>query len=88
MSDTMILNKYEIEKKIIHFLSEIRPEFDFSKPANFVEDGMLDSFDIVQLIVSLDSEYGISIDGVDILPENFSSLESIMKLLNKNGVSK
>ena len=81
----MILNKYELEKKIVDFLSEIRPEFDFSKPANFIEDGMLDSFDIVQLIVSLDSEYGISIDGVDILPENFSRLDSIVQVLIKNG---
>jgi acyl carrier protein len=77
-----------MNKKIIRFLSEIRPEFDFSESTNFIEDGMLDSFDIVQLVVSLDNEFGISIDGLDILPENFSSVKNIAELLIKNGVSK
>ncbi|MFS3027606.1 acyl carrier protein, partial [Parabacteroides distasonis] len=27
-------------------LCELRPEFDFSEPVNFIEEGMLDSFDI------------------------------------------
>ena len=77
-----------MERKILDFLAEIRPEFDFSQSSNFIESGMLDSFDIVQLVVSLDKEYGISIDGVDILPENFSNVEDIVKLLIKNGASK
>lgn len=77
-----------MENKIINFLTEIRPEFDFSKSSNFIESGMLDSFDILQLVVSLDSEFGISIDGMDILPENFSSVNSISQLLIKNGITK
>lgn len=77
-----------MEKKIISFLTEIRPEFDFSATSNFIESGMLDSFDIVQLVVSIDNEFGISIDGQDILPENFSNIENIVHLLIKNGASK
>ena len=77
-----------MEKKIIGFLTEIRPEFDFSKSSNFIEEGMLDSFDIVQLVVSLDNEYGISIDGTDILPENFSSVKNIAELIIRNDKTK
>lgn len=77
-----------MNEKILNFLSEIRPELDFSRSSNFVDDGLLDSFDIVQLVVSLDNEYGISIDGLDILPENFSSVKNITQLLIKNGVTK
>ena len=74
-----------MEQKIIKILTDLRPEFDFSQPVNFIEEGMLDSFDIVNLVSELDSTFGISIDGVDILPENFSSVEAIKKLLLKNG---
>lgn len=77
-----------MEEKIIACLTEIRPEFNFRNPSNFIEEGMLDSFDIVQLVVSLDAEFGISIEGVDILPENFSSVKAISYLLIKNGISK
>jgi len=70
--------------KIISILNDIRPEFDFSEPTeNFIEAGMLDSFDLVTLVTSLDETFGISIDGTDILPENFSNVESISCLLNK-----
>jgi acyl carrier protein len=74
-----------MEDKILSILSGIRPEFDFMRSADFVEDGMLDSFDIAALVVELDETYAISIDGVDIVPENFANLGAIKNLLVKNG---
>lgn len=75
-----------MKQKIIKILSELRPEFDFNEPLNFIEEGMLDSFDVINLVTALDSEFGISIDGTDVLPDNFSSVENIEALLRKNGV--
>jgi acyl carrier protein len=70
---------------IAEILKEIRPEFDFTASQDFVGDGMLDSFDIVTLVSDLDKAYGISISGLDIVPENFQNLASIQKLLQKYG---
>lgn len=75
-----------MKQQIISILQEIRPEFVFSQDLDFMEEGMLDSFDIVSLVTTLDEHYGISIDGMDILPENFATINSIMNLLIKNGV--
>ncbi len=72
----------------MYLLTEIRPEFNFSESSNFIEEGMLDSFDLISLVTSLDTEFGISISGTDILPENFSSIDNIIQLLIKNGISK
>jgi acyl carrier protein len=66
-------------------LKEIRPEFDFAASENFIDDGMLDSYDIVTLVSDLDKAYGISISGLDIVPENFQNIASIQKLLRKYG---
>lgn len=75
-----------MKEQIIKILTELRPEFDFTQEGvNFIEEGMLDSFDMVNLVSELDSTYGISIDGVDILPENFATVDSIVALLVKNG---
>lgn len=71
---------------ILKILLEIRPESNFEESDNFIEDGLLDSFDIVTLVSNLDSKYSISIDGEDILPENFSNLAAIQSLLLKYGV--
>jgi acyl carrier protein len=75
-----------MKEQIIKILTELRPEFDFTQEGvNFIEEGMLDSFDMVNLVSELDSTFGISIDGVDILPENFATVADIEKLLMKNG---
>lgn len=75
-----------MKEQIIKILTELRPEFDFTQEGvNFIEEGMLDSFDMVNLVNDLDSTFGISIDGVDILPENFATVDSIEQLLKKNG---
>ena len=74
-----------MKDRIIHILTQIRPEYDFTKSVNFIEEGLLDSFDVFNLVNSLDQEFNISIDGMDIRAENFSSVEKITSLLQKNG---
>jgi len=73
-------------KNIADILKEIRPEFDFTTSTDFMADGMLDSFDMVTLVAALDKTYGISISGVEIVPENFKNLKAIATLLGKYGV--
>ena len=73
-------------KPLADILKEIRPEFDFTASSNFITDGMLDSFDMVTLVSTLDKTYGISIPGTDIVPENFENLQTIEALLRRCGV--
>lgn len=72
-----------MKTKVLNILSEIRSEFDFSTSSNFIEDGMLDSFDMVTLVTMLDEEFKISIEGTQVIPDNFISVESICSLLSK-----
>jgi acyl carrier protein len=72
--------------KISDVLAEIRPEFQFKDAEDFFAEGMLDSFDLMTLVATLDKTYGISIDGQDILPENFRNCGAIERLLTKYGV--
>ena len=72
-------------RSLVQILKEIRPEFDFSTSSDFLEDGMLDSFDMVTLVSALDKEHGISIQGADIVPENFKNLGTIENLLRQCG---
>ena len=72
-------------EEIYLILEDLRPEFSFRESDDFVEDGYLDSFDIVSLVSILEEKYNIIIDGLDVLPENFESVEAIIKLIQKNG---
>lgn len=69
----------------MNILVGIRPESDFKNSQDFIIDGLLDSFDLVVLVSELESTYGILIDALDILPENFCNVEAIAKVIVKNG---
>lgn len=71
--------------KIYEILAQLRPEFDFKNSKDFIEDGLLDSFDIVSLVTELEAASGCLIDALDILPENFDSVEHILSVVQKNG---
>lgn len=74
-----------MKEKIIKILSDLRPEYDFSQDADFIEQGMLDSFDVFNLTVTLEQEFSVTIDGTDIIAGNFTGIDKIIELLNKSG---
>lgn len=71
---------------LAELLNGIRPEFDFGVSRDFIADGILDSYDMVTLVATLDKTYGVSIDGVDIIPGHFRNLDTIAALLRTYGV--
>lgn len=72
-------------ESIKKMLIEIKPEFNFEESSDFIMDGLLDSFDIISLTSMLEEKYKITIDGLDIVPENFCSAEAIAGLVRKSG---
>lgn len=73
------------EGKILEMLKDIRPEYDFTSSDDFIGDGLLDSFDMVTFVSELEDTFGIVIDGLDIVPENFATVETILATVRKNG---
>lgn len=72
-----------MREKILEILSELRPECDFENSESFIEEGLLDSMDIVALVDSVEEEYGITIPGTAISAKNFGNLDSIVKLIEQ-----
>lgn len=73
-----------MKEKVIEILTELRPEFDFTEDVNFIEEGMLDSFDVVSLVDEIESAFGVAISGSDVLPENFCSVDAICETIKRN----
>lgn len=68
--------------KIKKILKEIRPDIDL-ECKTLVNDGVLDSFDIVTLISEIIAEFDVEINVEDIVPENFNSVEAIYNLVER-----
>lgn len=70
-------------EKVMEILRELRPDVDFDTCTTLIDDGILDSFDIVSLIGELTDAFDVEISFDDIDPENFNSAESIYALIQK-----
>lgn len=70
-------------ERLIKILSELRPEVDFEAETNLIDDGILDSFDMVALVTEINEEFDVRIGIENLVPENFNSVDSIMRLIEK-----
>ena len=66
--------------KLIDILKGIRPNINVESKT-LVDDGELDSFDIVTLVTEIIDAFNIELNVDDILPENFNSVDAIYKLI-------
>ena len=73
-----------MEEKILQILKDVQPDFAFEDDVDFIEEGYLDSFDIVTLISDLESAFHILISALEIVPENFGSVRAIAALVAKS----
>ena len=74
----------KMESEILEMLEELKPGEDYSGSNSFVDDGLLDSFDIISLVSMLEEKYDIAVDGLDIIPAYFQNIEAIINLVKKS----
>ena len=64
-------------------LSALKPEIDFTKETELIDEGLLESFDVITLIAELEDQFGVEIPAEEIVSENFNSAEGIWRLLER-----
>ena len=69
--------------ELLPILSELKPDVDFKKETGLIDNAILDSFDIVQLVQQLNDAFDIEIGAENIVPENFNSAEAIWNMVQK-----
>ena len=63
--------------KLMRLLAESCPAIDFAGETALIDNGILDSLDIVMLVGELNDAFSITITAEDLVPENFTSAEAI-----------
>ena len=56
---------------------------DLQNHTSFLENGIIDSTGILELIAFLETTYGIQIEDAELVPENLDSLDNIVGFLQK-----
>lgn len=70
-------------EELLKILEDVRDDIDFANTKDLIDSKILTSFDVIQLISTLDDEYDISIPAAEIVPANFNSAESIYALIQR-----
>ena len=70
-------------EELLEILSELHPEVDFETTEDLIDDGILDSLDIVTLITEINDRLDVSIPPEEIIPENFNSAKALFELIEK-----
>ena len=70
-------------EKLLEILNELHPEIDFENNESLIDDGILDSLDIVSLVTEIYAEFDVTIPAEEIVPENFNSAKALMALITR-----
>ena len=70
-------------EELLQILNELHPEVDFENEEGLVDEGILDSLDMVTLITEINDRFDVSIPPEEIIPENFNSAKAILELIEK-----
>ena len=70
-------------EELLKIMSGICPKVDFVNEKKLIDDGILDSFDIISIVNELNEHYDIEIDVDDLEPDNFNTVEAMLELIEK-----
>ncbi|MBP3657061.1 MAG: acyl carrier protein [Clostridia bacterium] len=68
---------------ILDLLSDIVDDVDFDTCTTLIDDGLLSSLDIIQIIGALNDEFDISIPATEIIPDNFNSVDAMTAMVER-----
>ncbi len=70
-------------EELLDILNELHPDVDFETHEHLIDDGVLDSFDIVSLVSEIGEVFGVTVTGKDIIPENFNSAAALYAMIQR-----
>ena len=72
-----------MREQIIENLTEICPGVDFEQETSLIDDGLIDSLDIVAVVTDLMDTFDVQLGVDDLTPENFNSVDAICQLIER-----
>ena len=70
-------------EELLEILRDLHPDVDFETEEGLIDNGILDSLDIVNLISEISENFDVTITARDILPENFNSARGLWELVRR-----
>ncbi|MGN1344395.1 MAG: acyl carrier protein [Traorella sp.] len=70
-------------ERLLEILEDIQGDIDYQNTHDLIDGHYLDSLSILSLIAEIEEEYDICVPAVEIIPENFNSVDAIWKMIQR-----
>lgn len=70
-------------EELLELLQDVRDDIDFEKEDKLIDDKILTSFDIIQIIAAIDDAFDVSIPATQIVPANFNSMQAMYDMIQR-----
>ncbi|MBR6824926.1 MAG: acyl carrier protein [Oscillospiraceae bacterium] len=70
-----------MKERLLNILTEACPDVDFETETALIDDGLLESLDIVMIVTEIMQEFRVELNVDDLLPENFNSVDALLALI-------
>lgn len=74
-----------VHEAVRRFLAEVFFVDDVPDDASFLEQGIIDSTGMVELVMFLETTYGIKVADDELVPDNLDSLNNIAAFIGRKG---
>ncbi len=74
-----------MRNKIIDILSECGVEEKNVLCTDYITNDLLDSLMMAEIVIAIEDNFNIEIDGDDIIPDNFKNVDTIVEMVMKSG---
>ena len=71
----------DMREQLLEVLTEVCPGVEFEGADALIDDGVLESLDIVMIVAELNGVFQVEITLDDLLPENFNSVDAMLALI-------
>lgn len=72
-----------MKEKLLALLEDIRPDVDFKHEEKLIDEGILDSFDIISIAQEISETFGVEVNVEDLEPYNFNTVDAMLELIEK-----
>lgn len=70
-----------MKEKVLSILQGVNESI--TDGANLISEGIIDSFEVVNIVMELEEAFDIEIDAEDVVAENFETVDSITIMVEK-----
>lgn len=70
-----------MRETLLRILTDCCPDVDFETETALIDDGLLESLDMVMIVTDIMHEFDVELTVDDLLPEHFNSVDAMLALI-------